>query len=81
MRLAAFTFFMLIGQTARYLARVKHLPRSGTRHPFLGGLLFSLLSYMAPSICVTESDVANPELDQKITKYAERCKMATLYLY
>jgi hypothetical protein len=53
------------------LTRVKHLTRSGMCHSFFRGLSFSLMGYIAPSICVTESGIPDSELDQKIMKYDE----------
>jgi hypothetical protein len=48
--------------------------------PLFRGLSFLLLSCTAPSVCVTKLGVLNLEIDQKMMRYSERCKMATLYL-
>jgi hypothetical protein len=58
---------------------VKHLTR--TCHPFLRGLSFLLVACISPSVCVTESGIPDSEIDRKIMKYAERCNLATPYLY
>jgi hypothetical protein len=79
-RPTTFTRLPSIRQTIRYLARVKLLTRSGMLHPFLRCLSFLLMDSIVPLVCVTESCVRDLEIDQKIMKYDERHKMATLSL-
>jgi hypothetical protein len=44
-------------------------------------LSFWLFNCFAPSVCIIKPGVPDLEIDQKIMKYAERCKMETMYLY